>query len=60
MGEQKIIPSYVVTGLEVSSLEVSACVQLQDVFSQATTPANKMFLLLAGMVGTKEVYQKHK
>ena len=41
MGEQKTVRSYVVTGLEVSSLEVCNFIELPEIFSQKAIPANK-------------------
>ncbi|KAJ8369700.1 hypothetical protein SKAU_G00097280 [Synaphobranchus kaupii] len=41
MGDEKSVSSYIVRGLEVSSLEDNNFLKLPDVFSQSTIPVNK-------------------
>lgn len=41
MGQQKMVSSHLVTGLEVSSLENCNFIELQEVFSQKAIPADK-------------------
>lgn len=47
-----VVSSYVVTGVEVSSLEGCNFKELQEVLSQKTVPANKRNILLQEQVAS--------